>query len=175
VGAGQVDRFMVSLNQGGATSLEKSLGMLTDQWSLFSIQPVLAVWWQNARVMIISMVLGVFSFGVLGVFPLIATSGIAGYLVNLMVVNEIAPWYHLIGLILPHGIFELPAVIIAGAAVLKMGAVLATPIAGKTVGEVWIGSLAEWLKVMLGVVFPVLFIAAAVETWVTPRLAAWFF
>jgi uncharacterized membrane protein SpoIIM required for sporulation len=65
-------------------------------------------------------------------------------------------------------------VIFATAAVLKMGAVLATPDRGRTVGETWLVSLADWVKVMLGLVIPLLFVAAMVEAWVTPQVAAFF-
>jgi uncharacterized membrane protein SpoIIM required for sporulation len=61
--------------------------------------------------------------------------------------------------------------IIASASILRAGAILATPTPGKTVGEVWITSLGEWAKIMVGVVIPLLFVAAAIEVWVTPRIA----
>ena len=38
------------------------------------------------------------------------------------------------------------------ASVLKMGALMAKPDASRTVGEVMLQSLAEWVKIMLGVV-----------------------
>ena len=53
---------------------------------------------------------------------------------------------------------------------LQMGILQATPNAEKTVGEVWLISLARWLRVMVGVVAPLLLIAAAVEAWVTPQI-----
>jgi uncharacterized membrane protein SpoIIM required for sporulation len=39
------------------------------------------------------------------------------------------------------------------------------------VGEVWIAAIGEWAKIMVGVVIPLLLIAAAVEAWITPRIA----
>jgi uncharacterized membrane protein SpoIIM required for sporulation len=36
---------------------------------------------------------------------------------------------------------------------------------------VWLEALADWAKVMVGVVIPVLLAAAAIEVWVTPRIA----
>jgi uncharacterized membrane protein SpoIIM required for sporulation len=56
--------------------------------------------------------------------------------------------------------------------VLHAGAALATPDTKRTVGEVWLAALADWAKMMVGVVIPLLFVAAAVEVWVTPRIAA---
>jgi stage II sporulation protein M len=72
--------------------------------------------------------------------------------------------------ILPHGIFELPALIISSAAVLHIGVMLVTPEARKTIGETLIGGIADWAKINLGLVIPLLLIAAAIETWITPVL-----
>ncbi len=171
LGAQQAQRFTIPLNQVGLQSLDNGLGQLQTVWPAFAVQPLLAVWWQNFRVLLLSLILGVFSFGILGVLPTMLTMGIVGYLMGLFGLNGMSPWTYLTAFILPHGIFEIPAVILAGAAVLHMGAILATPVQGKTIGEVWLEALADWLHVMLGVVIPMLFVAAAIEVWVTPRLA----
>jgi uncharacterized membrane protein SpoIIM required for sporulation len=75
------------------------------------------------------------------------------------------------GLVLPHGILEIPAAILSTAAVLQAGVVLATPTPGKTIGEAWLTALAVWSKIMVGIVLPLLVIAAMVEVWITPQLA----
>ena len=72
--------------------------------------------------------------------------------------------------ILPHGIFEIPAIILSNAAVLHLGAVLVTPMPQRTLGEVFLEALADWAKIGVGLVFPLLTIAAAVETWITPLI-----
>jgi uncharacterized membrane protein SpoIIM required for sporulation/ABC-type transport system involved in multi-copper enzyme maturation permease subunit len=175
LGAEQVKRFSIELTGNRVVDVQNQLGTLLEEWPLFSFQPVVSIWWQNLRVLLVSLVLGVISFGVLGVFPLLASVGLAGYLVNLLAVNQIAPWTYWASLLLPHGVIETGAAIIACAAVLRMGAILATPTPGKTIGEVWLGALADWAKAMIGLVAPLLFLAAAVEAWVTPHLAAWLF
>jgi uncharacterized membrane protein SpoIIM required for sporulation len=76
-------------------------------------------------------------------------------------------------LILPHGIIEIPTTILATAAVLNAGAVLATPTPDKTIGEVMLSALADWFKVAVGLVLPLLLLAAAIEVWLTPRLVLW--
>jgi uncharacterized membrane protein SpoIIM required for sporulation len=133
------------------------------------------IWGQNVRVLVISLLLGVFSFGILGMLPAMISLGAAGYLVSLLAYNNVSPWLYFAGFILPHGLLEVPAVVLATAAVLQMGAVLATPTPGKTVGEAWLATLADWVNVMFGVVIPLLFVAAAVEAWLTPRIALWLF
>jgi uncharacterized membrane protein SpoIIM required for sporulation len=84
------------------------------------------------------------------------------------------PLTFLTAFILPHGIFEIPAIIFAGAAVLNMGAALAAPSKGKSVGEAWLRSLANWVKIMVAVVIPLLLAASVFETIITPQIAVWF-
>jgi stage II sporulation protein M len=72
--------------------------------------------------------------------------------------------------LLPHGMFEIPALMLGGAAVLRIGAVLVSPQAGRSMGEVMIDLLADWAKVFCGIIIPLLAIAAVVETYITPRL-----
>lgn len=136
-----------------------------------SVTVMLTIFWQNFRVVLISMLLGALSFGILGVIPLIASMGVAGYLLSLLSVNGLSPAQYLLGFILPHGIFEIPALIIASAAVLRGGALLAAPDEEKNIGQTFIESLGVWCKLTVGVVIPLLLIAACVEVWVTPLIA----
>lgn len=74
-------------------------------------------------------------------------------------------------LFVPHGIFEIPALILVTAAALQMGLMMATPFTGKTVGETFLESLGKWCRVALGLALPLLLFAAVVEIWVTPQIA----
>jgi len=80
---------------------------------------------------------------------------------------------YFLGFILPHGIIEIPAAVIATAAIFQIGVIFATPDNQQTIGEVWLKSIANWTKVMLGLVIPMMFIAAMIEVWLTPELALW--
>jgi uncharacterized membrane protein SpoIIM required for sporulation len=172
VGTTQVDRFPGVNRETGMVNADQ-LKTLMDTWPIFSFSPVMSIWWQNVRALLISVVMGIFSFGVLGMMPAVITFGLLGFLMEVMSRNGLPSWQYLVGLILPHGIVEIPAVILACAAVLRMGAILATPTPGKTIGEVWLSCLADWAKIMIGAVIPMLLVAAAIEAWVTPRLALW--
>jgi uncharacterized membrane protein SpoIIM required for sporulation len=119
-------------------------------------------------------VLGLVSFSILGMLPLFASMGVVGYLMALLMGNGLPVWNYAM-FVIPHGILEIPAVILATAAVLQSGAVLAAPTPGKSIGQIWLESLADWCKVMVGVVIPLLLIAAMIEAWLTPRIAVMFF
>lgn len=113
---------------------------------------------------------GLFSFGVLGVILYLVNTSVIGLLLGLF--NLMG--YNVIPLamsgVLPHGIFEVPALILSCAAVLHSGLVLVTPQAGRTIGEVLLEALADWARVVLGLVIPLLAIAALIESHVTPQL-----
>jgi uncharacterized membrane protein SpoIIM required for sporulation len=144
---------------------------LTASWGLFPVKPLLLIFWQNMRVLLAALLLGAFSFGVLGVIPIMATMGAVGMIMGVMMQSGVSPQLFLFAFILPHGFIEIPAVILSTATILRAGALLATPSPHRTVGEVWISSLAEWAKIMAGLALPLLLIAASIEAWVTPRLA----
>lgn len=147
------------------------LETLMDQWGLFSTEPVVTIFWQNLRALLIAMVLGVLSMGILGPLPILGTMALLGGVLAVVSMQGGSPWLYLVGLILPHGILEIPAAVLACAAVFRGGALLATPTPGRTVSEIMITSIAEWAKIMVAVVIPLLLLAAMLEAWVTPRVA----
>jgi stage II sporulation protein M len=78
-----------------------------------------------------------------------------------------------IAAILPHGIVEVSALIIAGAAALRLGALVTRPPKNMTVSEAWVRAFADTIKVDLFVVLPMLIIAAMLEVHLTPRVVEW--
>ena len=72
--------------------------------------------------------------------------------------------------ILPHGIFELSAIFLATAAMLKVGAQLVTPQPDKSLGETVLIALADWFRIFVGIVLPFLAVASIIEIYLTPVL-----
>jgi uncharacterized membrane protein SpoIIM required for sporulation/ABC-type transport system involved in multi-copper enzyme maturation permease subunit len=174
IGVLETQNYFVPLGQSGIQGMNSQIKSLVKNWPIFSIMPVLAIWWQNVRVLLLAFILGSFSFGILGVIPMVATMFVAGYLFGLLTGNGLSALSYL-AFILPHGIVEIPAAILATAAIVQVGVILATPIPDKTIGEIWINALAGWARVMVGIVMPLLLIGACIEAWVTPRIALYFF
>ncbi len=170
VGVAQVQRFPLHFSPDAFQGADQRIQELLQVGTPGELRPVLLILWQNTRVLLLSLVLGILSLGVLGVLPFFASMGATGFLVGILAANGF-PASAYLGLVLPHAFFEVPAAILATAAVLRAGALLATPNKNKTVGEVWISSLAHWCKLMLGLVLPLLLVASMIEAWVTPRLA----
>jgi len=136
---------------------------------------VTAIWTYNLRSLLVFAVLGFFSFGSLACLPLILTIGLVGF-----IFGEVQ-WFGMQGIgflmvaLLPHGIIELPAVILATAFALRAGASIIAPPMGITAGENLLRTLADFVKIFVFVVIPLLFIAAVIEVNITPQILMWLF
>lgn len=142
-----------------------------DYIPFFTAAGVGAVWWHNVRVILLATVLGIFSFGVLAVIVLMLPFLLIGYFMASVAGIGVHPLTFFVALILPHGLLEIPAILMAGGAILRLGATLATPARGSTIGKAWLLSLSDWTKIMVGLVIPLLVGAAVIEIFITPRLA----
>ncbi len=63
------------------------------------------------------------------------------------------------------------AAVLAGAAILQLGlAALSLP-RGSSLGASWLEALGKWARLNLGLVLPLILAAAAIEVFITPRIA----
>ncbi|MBI3241734.1 MAG: stage II sporulation protein M [Chloroflexi bacterium] len=152
------------------TNISSGLRERLEQFGLFSASGVGLILFQNLRAVLIAAALGVFSFGVLAVVILMLPTTLAGYFAGQLALAGYNPFLFLIAFILPHGILEIPAVILVGAATINLGASLISPPPGKTVIDGWLMALADWLKIFIGLVVPMLAGAALLEVFVTPNI-----
>lgn len=127
--------------------------------------------WQNARVLIAATLLGMFSFGVA---PLILTPivyAILGYVLSQFVVAGFDLTVFMAAL-LPHGVVEIPVIILATAIAFRIGSVMTKPPTGETVGFAWTVTLGDTLKLWITMVLPGLLLAAVLEVFLTPQIVA---
>ena len=132
--------------------------------------PVPVLFWNNTRATLTIFLAGMVSFGTLGLAAYLGNMALVGGVLGLGQLAGIPPWIAFGAGILPHGIFELTAIIISTAAMLKAGAMLVTPQTEKSLGEILLISIADWLKIFIGITLPLLAVAAIIEINVTPRL-----
>ncbi len=126
----------------------------------------------NVRATLLILLAGLVSFSVLGMLIYLVNVGLIGGVLGVFKLIGYSPLVLFAAGLLPHGIFEIPALMIASAIVLRMAAVLVAPQLGKSMGQVVLELLADWAKVFLGVVMPLLGIAALVEAYITPLILA---
>jgi len=132
--------------------------------------PAPVLFYHNARTTVAFLVLGMVSFGTLGLTLFIGNIALVGGVLGAAHLVGYSPLVAFAAGILPHGMFELSAVCLATAAMLKVGAQLVTPQPDKSLGETLLLSLADWFRIFVGIVLPLLAIAAVIEIYVTPLL-----
>jgi len=137
----------------------------------FSIQGAGMIFFHNLRAIALASLLGIFSFGVLGIISLMLPFSIIGYFTAIAGQTGLSPWVFLLGFVAPHGILEIPAIILTGALIIRLGLVLVTPNEQYTIGETWIRTLADWTRIILLVIVPLLLGAAFLEVYLTPMIA----
>jgi uncharacterized membrane protein SpoIIM required for sporulation len=126
------------------------------------------LFFNNTRAVLAIFVMGLVSFSVLGIMIYMLNISLIGGLFAILQLLQIAPLPLFAAGVLPHGIFEIPALMLGSAATLYFGVALVTPQMGKSMGEVVIELFADWAKIFLGLVIPLLAIAALIEANITP-------
>jgi uncharacterized membrane protein SpoIIM required for sporulation len=134
-----------------------------------------SIFWHNVQALVLEVLLGIFSFGSLALILLLAPMGIVGFATGEIALAGINPLVFLLAFILPHGLFELPAAILATALALRLGAAVMSPPRGLSVGENFIRALADLVKVFVFLILPLLLVAAFVEANITPQIVIYFF
>jgi uncharacterized membrane protein SpoIIM required for sporulation len=151
----QAAQKYISDNLGNLSVLDENVPA---PWLFFS----------NVRATVVFLFAGLISFATLGVTLFMVNMVLIGGVLGAASLIHYSPALVFASAILPHGMFEITAVVLATAAVLKAGAVLVTPQPDKSMGEVFLLSLADWFRVFIGLVVPLLAVAAVVEVYVTP-------
>ncbi|MCB9453854.1 MAG: stage II sporulation protein M [Anaerolineaceae bacterium] len=125
--------------------------------------------WQNGRVLLAAALISMFTFGVGALIITPVVYLILGYLFSQIMLAGYNPSF-LFAAILTHGVIEIPVIILATAAALRLGAIITRPPKGLTVGQAWQMALGDALKLAIGVILPGLILAAVIEAYITPRV-----
>lgn len=132
--------------------------------------PAPLLFYYNARTTIVFLIMGLVSFGTLGLTLFMGNFALVGGVLGAASLVGFSPLLTFVVGVLPHGLFELTAVIIATAAMLRAGVLLVSPDTDKSLGETLLLSLADWSRVFVGLVVPLLAVAAVIEIYLTPVL-----
>jgi uncharacterized membrane protein SpoIIM required for sporulation/ABC-type transport system involved in multi-copper enzyme maturation permease subunit len=173
IGAEQAEVYTLPIQTLNLDNLEADFMsgiQYLDAVRFFSVDGVSTIWLHNLRAITLATVVGLFTFGVFGILIIALPFILIGYFTATVASIGVSPWIFFAAFILPHGILEIPAIILAGAAVLRLGATLTAPAKGRTMSEALVESLADWTRIMLTLVAPLLLIAAVLEVYITPRI-----
>jgi uncharacterized membrane protein SpoIIM required for sporulation len=131
------------------------------------------IFFNNVRVMTLQALLGLFSFGVLCIFIFMLPWGIIGYVAAQFALAGENGITFVLAAVAPHAIVELPAILIAAAAALRWHVTVISPPPERTLSEGFIWAAADYARLFVGVVVPLLLIAALLESFVTPQVLQW--
>lgn len=152
------------------SEFSESAGFLTSFINLSAQAEAMSfIFIQNGRLLLVALILSAFSFGVAGLVLAPLTFFVLGYLSSQLLAAGYDPML-LIGAVMTHGVVEIPVIVIAIAAGLRLGAVVTRLPKGDTVGRAWTVALGDVLKLAAGVVIPGLALAALLEAFLTPRV-----
>ena len=124
----------------------------------------------NLRVMILAALVSIFSFGALALILALVNGALVSYLISQIVMLGFNPWIFVATFILPHGILEIPAIMIGFTFALRIGVGFISPPEGLDVGQGLLLTLANFVKVLIFLVIPILFVAAYIEANITPQI-----
>jgi len=127
----------------------------------------------NIQVLLLAGLAAVISLGVLAVLMLMVPITLVGFLAGQVAWLGYNPAVFLAAFVLPHGLFEIPAAVVATAFALRIGASITAPREGLSVGEGLVAAISDFAKVFLFLVVPLLLVAAFVEANLTPQIVVW--
>ena len=146
------------------TQLLQQSGMASDDGSVvFS-----ALLLNNLSAMVMATVYGLLPFIRLPALTLGVNGATLGLYAGYYVHQGIPLWKYLVG-ILPHGIFEIPALILSAALGLYLCRTVSDALLKKRTGSVR-AALGQCGQILLWWVLPLIAVAAVIETYVTPVL-----
>jgi uncharacterized membrane protein SpoIIM required for sporulation len=164
---------MIAIDPAFAT--QSSLANTTPGWSLLPKFSFGAIFGHNLRATILALMFAILSFGSVSLLLVGLPMAVVGFLAGQLALTGQGPLTFLAAFILPHGIIELPATLIAAAFAVRIGARLIAPPDRLTVGEGLLSGLVDFTKIMLFVVTPMLIVSALIEVYITPQVIQWLY
>jgi uncharacterized membrane protein SpoIIM required for sporulation/ABC-type Na+ efflux pump permease subunit len=160
------NRSLARLVQNLGTAPPPSLGL------------ALAIFVNNLRVSILSNVFSMFAFGIFAfLVPAVAFTQIGFVTTSLSLqggswtmLDATSPLQFLLGYVIPHGIIELPVFLISAALGIRIGASLLSPPPGFSVGQNVLWSLANFARVWLLLLLPLVLVASLIEGLISPAI-----
>jgi stage II sporulation protein M len=156
--------FAASMDTELASSMLQELEMLKWIMDQPPVMIMIIIFLKNFMACIMSVLLGLG----LGILPLlvVVTNGFMLGVVSYNVLQKAGPLYLMAG-ILPHGIIELPVVLVSIAVGFRLGYLVALSIFGEKADIVKETKVA--IHLLIYRIMPLLLLAAFIETFITPQ------
>lgn len=150
--------------------LPKMESMIDDDGHL----SLLKLFLNNVFASALSIGLGLVPFLFLPAFSILSNTMLIGAVLGIGTASGIVPMVKMVAVgLMPHGVFELPALFLSMAMGLYLCRLLTLKILGKAREEKILENLNALAKIFVLTVLPLLAAAAAIECFVTPNLMRW--
>lgn len=133
----------------------------------------LFIFTHNLQAILILVVLGMFTFGVASILIYMLPWGIIAFITTQFALVGESPAVFLGATVLPHAWVELPILVIVTAAALHWQISVISPSDGRSRVEMWVERAADFFRILVGYGIPLFFIAALLESFVTPLVIGW--
>jgi uncharacterized membrane protein SpoIIM required for sporulation/ABC-type transport system involved in multi-copper enzyme maturation permease subunit len=172
VGVWGMQHFPLPVEAFGMAEIQdiETIGSMVTQSGLLASFSPWAIFGNNVRALLIAGGVALISMGVLALLLLMAPIAIIVYVVGQIGGVGFNPWLFLAVSVLPHGIVELPAAILATAQAMRMGDVILSPSAEGGGLDGILREIGHFVKLFVCVVLPLLLLAAWIEARITPHL-----
>ncbi|MEW5986599.1 MAG: stage II sporulation protein M [Chloroflexota bacterium] len=130
----------------------------------------MVIFLHNLRAAALQTILGMFTFGVLGLLVFMLPWALVGYMTSQVALVGYNPLTFVLATIAPHASLELPALVLLAAAALRWQVMVIAPPPQRTVTESWLFAAADFGRLLIGLVIPLLILAALLEAFVTPAV-----
>jgi uncharacterized membrane protein SpoIIM required for sporulation/ABC-type Na+ efflux pump permease subunit len=143
-----------------------------------SWQLSILIFFNNLRVSMLAPIASIFSFGLFSfAVPSVAfwqIGFVSKELSNLggawLEMGTTSPLQFILAYVLPHGVIELPAFLLSAGLGIRLGVSLLAPPKGFSVGQHVLWSIANYVKVWIWVILPMVFIGSMIEGFITPNI-----
>jgi len=161
IGVGVIFAYVYPLSSSLLSTLPQLAEPLKD---LTSFEFMLFIFMNNTFKSFLAITLGI----LLGIYPLLLVVG-NGYLLGRLFYDVCLDRgiYFVLACLIPHGILEIPAVLLSCALGVKLGYLFCKRYAKKPVPDLRT-ELMKCMRIFLFLILPLLLIGSFVEVWITP-------
>lgn len=163
IGTGSLQKLLAQQLEGLSSISGKLMDSDNPEWSFFTF-----IFLNNSIKSVAVIFLGAL-FGFIPAFFLLINGAVIGYLIHLSVIQGADLFQLIVKGLLPHGIIEIPAIIIACAFGLQFGGKVIRSMFGRVRGSSWAEFMRQTVTASVWIVI-LLLLAAIIESTITLAL-----
>ena len=134
-----------------------------------------SIFFNNVRAVMVGAIASLFCLGIIALLAALINGLIIGGVVGRYAYVGASPWLLILGYLAPHGIIELPMIVLGLGMGVYLGLALIAPPRNFSIGQSLQFALINWIKMLVFVIVPLLLVAAFIEANLTRSFGDWLF